>query len=243
MPALMRVTDPEIQKIQDHLRGLCPLGTASGDQLYASNCAGCHGDAGQGDGNGRPDIRCTVPSRVSNALRKGRGKVVAVMPSWGTSSLTDAELTSIRAFVNPGANTGTALFTSNCSTCRGATGSGGRNANDVAGPNIRCKSAAQVSDAVVDGFGGMPALPDLTAGQTSAIVTFLRTGHLVKGAARGALTPSAARRTRGASARAPSPRSSAGSPKASTRATCRTQRLCWRSYGRGVITPLSRSCC
>jgi len=177
MPAMMRLTDPEIDKIQDHLDGMCPLGAATGAELWASNCAGCHGDSGQGDGNRRPDIRCSVASRVSNAVRKGRGTFVPVMSSWGTSSLTDAELTSIRAFVAPGcAGTGQALFTSNCATCHGATGTGGQNANGLAGPNIRCKSQTQISTAIASGFGGMPALADMSAGQTTAVVGYLRSG-------------------------------------------------------------------
>ena len=57
MPALMHLTDPEIQKIQDDLDALCPPGTATGAELFAGNCAGCHGASGQGDGARRPDIR------------------------------------------------------------------------------------------------------------------------------------------------------------------------------------------
>jgi mono/diheme cytochrome c family protein len=99
------------------------------------------------------------------------------MPSWGTSLLSDTELATVRAFLAPGCSgTPAALFASNCATCHGATGSGGSNANGLAGPNIRCKTSAAVLDAVVDGFGGMPALPDLTSGQTSAIVSYIRTG-------------------------------------------------------------------
>jgi mono/diheme cytochrome c family protein len=177
MPAMLRLTDPEIQRMQDHLLGLCPLGSASGATLYAGNCAGCHGTNGEGDGNRRPDVRCSVQSRIDNAVRKGRGFQVPVMPTFSTSALTDAELASVRAFIAPHCSgQGADLFASNCATCHGATGNGGQNANGVAGPGIRCSSSGDVYDAVVDGTGGMPALADMTNPQIDAVVTFLGTG-------------------------------------------------------------------
>ena len=126
MPALMRITDSEIHRIGDHLLGLCPVGSTDGATLFASNCASCHGASGAGDGT-RPDIRCSVPSRITNAVRKGRGVDFPVMPSFGTAVLTDAELASVMAFVAPFCSGQPAdLFASNCATCHGATGTGGR---------------------------------------------------------------------------------------------------------------------
>jgi mono/diheme cytochrome c family protein len=173
MDAMLHMTDPEIRRIQDHLLTLCPIGSAGGPALYASNCAGCHGASGAGAGT-RPDIRCAAPSRVNDAVRDGRGITFPVMPSYGTDVLTGAELAGVRAFIAascPG--TPAALYAGNCSTCHGPTGSGGESANQLKGPNIRCKSLGDVTDAVVDGSGGMPAIPDLTSPQISAITTFL----------------------------------------------------------------------
>jgi mono/diheme cytochrome c family protein len=177
MRALMRVTDPEIARIQSHLLALCPLGSATGAELYTSNCAGCHGTTAEGDADRRPNIRCTVPSRIGNAVRKGRGFSFPVMPSFPSASLTDPELASIVGFAN-GFCSGqpAALYASNCATCHGPTGTGGENANEVRGPNIRCASSSDIFDAVVDGYGGMPAFNDMTNAQINAIVTFLRSG-------------------------------------------------------------------
>jgi mono/diheme cytochrome c family protein len=176
MPAMLRITDPEIQRIQDHLLTLCPLGTASGAELFASNCAGCHGTDGEG-ATTRPDIRCAAPSRVADAVRDGRGFTFPVMPSFGTHVLTDAELASVRGYLAQRCSgTGAALYASNCATCHGPTGGGGQNANQVAGPGIRCASTGDVFDAVVDGTGGMPAIADLTTPQINLIVSFVRAG-------------------------------------------------------------------
>ena len=96
------------------------------------------------------------------------------MPSF-TPVLTDTEEARIAGFLQPQcSNTGSALFASNCASCHGATGGGGRNANGIAGPSIRGASSSDVFDAVVDGYGGMPAIPDLTTPQINSIVSFLQ---------------------------------------------------------------------
>jgi mono/diheme cytochrome c family protein len=177
MAPLMRLTDPEIQRIQDHLLDLCPVGSATAAELFGSNCAACHGVAAAGDGDRRPRISCTVPSRLTHAVRRGRGFAFPVMPSWGPATLDDAELAGIIAYTRSFCSGQAAdLFASNCATCHGATATGGRNADEVAGPSIRCASSGDVFDAVVDGYGGMPALSDMPTPQINAIVTFLRAG-------------------------------------------------------------------
>jgi mono/diheme cytochrome c family protein len=175
MLPLLALSDPEIQKIQGHLSGLCTPAAATGAELFGANCAACHGIAGEGNGT-RPDVRCTVPSRLHSALYYGRGFPVTVMPSF-TPVLSAAEESRIASLLSPQCtNQGGALFASNCATCHGTNGQGGRNADGLAGPAIRCASSSDVFDAVVDGKGGMPAIADLTTGQINAIVTYLRTG-------------------------------------------------------------------
>jgi mono/diheme cytochrome c family protein len=62
MPAFPELTDAEIDLIQGFLDTLCPTESASGAELYAGNCASCHGDDAAGGTNGSgvrgPDIRC-----------------------------------------------------------------------------------------------------------------------------------------------------------------------------------------
>jgi mono/diheme cytochrome c family protein len=62
MPAFPELTDAEIDLIQGFLDTLCPTDTASGAELYAANCASCHGDDAAGGTNGSgirgPDVRC-----------------------------------------------------------------------------------------------------------------------------------------------------------------------------------------
>jgi mono/diheme cytochrome c family protein len=174
MPPLMRLREAEIQKIQDHLVGLCAPG-ATGAELFGANCAACHGTTGAGD-HGRPDVRCTVPSRVHHAVYYGRGFPVEVMPTF-TPALSPADEAKITGFLAPYcSNQGADLFASNCATCHGANGQGGRNANGITGPGIRCADASEIYDAVADGYGGMPAIADLVGTRLDAIVAFLRLG-------------------------------------------------------------------
>jgi mono/diheme cytochrome c family protein len=174
MPPLMRLQGAEIAKIQDHLLGLCP-GSATGAELFGANCAACHGTTGAGD-HGRPDVRCTVPSRLHHAVYYGRGFPVEVMPTF-TPALTPTEEARIAGFLQPTcSNPGADLFASNCATCHGPTGQGGRNANGTTGPGIRCSDSDEVYDAVTDGTGGMPAIADLSNARIDAIVAYLNVG-------------------------------------------------------------------
>ena len=175
MPALTRLTDAEIERIQSHLTGLCPSGTATNAELFAANCAACHGTSGEGNGT-RPDVRCTVSSRLHDALLYGRGFPVSLMPSY-LPALSAGEVTQLAAFLAPRCGGRPVdLYVSNCATCHGATGQGGTNADGLNGPGIRCRSSGDLTDAIQDGSGGMPALADMTTQQIGSVVTYLRSG-------------------------------------------------------------------
>jgi mono/diheme cytochrome c family protein len=81
MPSFPELTDAEVALIQGFLETLCPLDAASGAELYAGNCASCHGaDAGggrNGSGVAGPDIRCKGESDVGEKVREGDGDMPA----------------------------------------------------------------------------------------------------------------------------------------------------------------------
>ena len=74
-------------------------GAADGATLFRSNCAGCHGRAGKGDGPGArslnpkpPDLtqsRLSLP-QIMKIVRDGRG----ACPSW-RSSLSDGDIKNV----------------------------------------------------------------------------------------------------------------------------------------------------
>lgn len=169
MPAFPSLSDQDIATLQQFLDGLCTMPT--GPELFASNCAACHGSDAAGT-PGRPDIRCTVASRVFNAVRSGRGG--GAMPVFSAVSLPDADVALINDFLSaacsgrPGDR-----FASNCATCHGATAGGGRNADGVRGPNIRCTEAGDFLEKVRFGDEQMPRFPELGTTEISGIAAFV----------------------------------------------------------------------
>lgn len=83
---------------QDHDAGLA----ASGAEVFANECAGCHGEGGEGVGIGAPDLTDEFwiygGSRVAvlETLKNGRA---GHMPSW-EKRLTDAEIRKLVLYLN-----------------------------------------------------------------------------------------------------------------------------------------------
>ena len=172
MPAFAALSDADIASIQEFLNGLCPAGSASGADLFASNCAACHGADALGQ-LAAPDVRCTVSSRVLNAVRSGRG---SVMPVFSNTALPDTDAAKIVDYL-AGLCSGTSAerFASNCATCHGATAGGSRNANGVRGPNIRCTEAHDFLEKVRFGSDAMPPFPEFISSDVTAIATYVQT--------------------------------------------------------------------
>ncbi len=169
MPAFTAMSDAEIARVQGHLVGLCPPGSASGDDLYAGNCVSCHGADAGGDGD-TVSIRCAT--RVGDAVQEGRG---ALMPSF--PALASADLAAVTGFLDglctAHGRTGADLYAGNCATCHGATANGGRNGLGEPGPEIQCTGANDYQEKVQQGDDGMPAFPALSPGDVTAIVDFV----------------------------------------------------------------------
>jgi mono/diheme cytochrome c family protein len=145
----------------------------TGPELYAANCASCHGADAAGL-DGRPDLRCTVPTRITDAVRNGRGDAATGMPAFSTAQLTDGQLTLITDWLATLCSGSAAdVYASNCAVCHGATAGGGRNADGVRGPDIRCTETGDVGEALSQGEGGMPRFPSLV-GSANELARFIR---------------------------------------------------------------------
>ena len=168
MPAFPNLTDADIATLQGYLDGLCPSPT--GTDLYASNCASCHGtDAG---GTPRaPTARCAT--RVVDALTVGRA---AAMPAF--AAFTSDDVTHVQQYLDQlctaSGATGADLYAANCSTCHGSTGGGGQNAFGEHGPDIRCYDPAAFFEAIQFGQEAMPPFPALDADRTAKIILWVR---------------------------------------------------------------------
>jgi mono/diheme cytochrome c family protein len=98
------------------------------------------------------------------------------MPAFTTRQLSDDQVTLIAEHLG-GLCSGLAedIYASNCATCHGASGQGGRSADAVAGPNIRCKDSGDFDEVLRRGKEEMPAFPSLTG------VTATRLAHYLHG--------------------------------------------------------------
>jgi len=163
------MTDAEIGLVQAYLVGLCPVGSAGGADLFAGNCATCHGVDATGTATA-PGVRCAT--RVADAVQYGRGERMPSFPA-----LVPSEVTTLQGWLEglctasgrPAAD----LYAGNCSTCHGTTGHGGQNGLGVRGPDIQCTSAGDFSETVRFGDEGMPAFPALGTGDITAIVEYV----------------------------------------------------------------------
>lgn len=145
MPAIP-LAAPEIAAIQSFLlagqQSTQPAPTptitenSSGQEVYAAECAQCHGTEGAGTAAG-PPIQLRDEGLTRFTVRQGRNGPgnPTTMPVYDHSAVTDAQLDQIidwlDAFPNP--DTGEGLYARYCSTCHGADGTGGTSFKPVAG--------------------------------------------------------------------------------------------------------------
>jgi mono/diheme cytochrome c family protein len=150
-----------------------PTTPTTGAEVYAVHCAGCHGADAAGL-DGRPAVRCTVPERLVDAVRRGRGDAATGMPAFVASQLPDDQLVLLEAYL-AGLCSGAAgdVYASNCATCHGATAGGGRNADGVRGPDIQCKDAGDFDEVLRRGEERMPAFPSLAGAPASALADYV----------------------------------------------------------------------
>ena len=151
MPPIPLQSD-EIAAIQDYLLGGATAAPESPDpstgstpalQVYASQCAACHGPEGLGTPLGTP-IRLRDPDLTRFTVRQGRNGLgnPTTMPIYTRDDISDEQLTEIidwlDAFPNP--TTGEGLYNQFCSNCHGVDGRGGTSFEPVAG-TLRAQSA------------------------------------------------------------------------------------------------------
>ncbi|MEM7179021.1 MAG: cytochrome-c oxidase, cbb3-type subunit III [Pseudomonadota bacterium] len=99
------LTSEEIEAVASHVRAFSGLSqdNAEGAQIYADNCASCHGESGEGDREqGAPNLADAIwlyggdqASVVSTITHARHG----VMPAWG-NRLSDAQIKQLAMYVH-----------------------------------------------------------------------------------------------------------------------------------------------
>ncbi len=186
-------------------RGAYPKLNAAADldrgrEVYAHNCASCHGERGQGDGPGAMALHPAPANLVEHqytfdgvAFALWNGVAGTSMPAWRDLSVNDlsAVAQAVRAFEAaqnepaPPANIvelGARVYASNCAQCHGENGGGDGTAVaelSVVPTNFRRvrPSVAESLRALRNGVDGTPMAPwtgRLNEAELSAVAYYVR---------------------------------------------------------------------
>ncbi len=92
---------------------------------YASSCATCHGETGEGVAGLGLELRHSPPTYFNWVVRNGR--VNTTMLAFPSTSVSDAQLGEIQSWLNamPRPTSGQALYVDFCGNCHGPAGRGG----------------------------------------------------------------------------------------------------------------------
>lgn len=166
-----------------------------GEELYLSECAGCHGPHGEGTA-WAPEILEEGAAGADFMMRSGR------MPlrhpdepvRRGEPTLTPGQISAITIYVTslggppvPEADPkrgdiglGAETYLSNCAACHGSTGVGAALVGSTNAPSLESSSAFDIAEAVRSGPGPMPSFGDdsLSAHQLDSLALYVETIRL-----------------------------------------------------------------
>lgn len=93
-----------MQEISETRSTKYPLDVAKGKQMFAENCAACHGDNGKGNGGAidgfAPDLsKYGTPAFLAEVLNKGKKGNIGIMPSFDYANFAPAQIEALNVFV------------------------------------------------------------------------------------------------------------------------------------------------
>ena len=161
-----------------------------GADLFALQCAGCHGSDANGVTDRGPAIRDEGRAAVDFVLRTGRMPLADpyIQAQRGPVRYTEAQIVSLVDYVGQlGAGpdipvveiasadvpSGGALYRLNCAACHVASGAGaaiggGRNA-----PSLMAASPTEIGEAIVVGPGAMPAFDSFSRQDVDDVAAYI----------------------------------------------------------------------
>lgn len=149
----------------------------TGENLYAANCAGCHGDPWGGPAvdqslSGTKRVAgarsCTITGAIFGTDLFPQG--VPDMVSFGNRQLTTTQISAIAGYLDSRTPTGEQLYVSTCAGCHGNDGRGGRN-----GGSVRGETARDITDAIRE-KRAMQYLDCLSSSDIQSTASFLSSG-------------------------------------------------------------------
>lgn len=171
---------------------------AAGQQLFAANCATCHGMNAEGRDNA-PSLIGVGAAAVDFQVGTGRMPMAGSGPQVprGTPQFTQAQIAQLAAYVAglspgpaiPDASTvdpsrgdparGALIFRTNCAMCHNFAGRGGALTRGKYAPNLTGVSPQHAYEAMLTGPGSMPVFNDQTVDPQSKrdILAFLQSSE------------------------------------------------------------------
>jgi len=160
--------------------------TGTGENLYAANCANCHGDpwSGAAVDPSLPGLKrvagarsCTITGAIFGTSVFPRG--VPDMVAFGNQQLTTTQIDAIAGYLNSRPATGEQRYVSACAGCHGNDGRGGR-----VGEGVRGESANGITEAIRE-ERSMQFLGCLSPSDIQQTATFLSSGKPADGGSGG----------------------------------------------------------
>lgn len=158
-----------------------------GANLYLQNCASCHGPEGQG-GEAGPPLVTAGAAGADFYLRTGRMPLGAPgqPPQRGEPAFDEEEIAALVEHVaslgrgpaipqvteGGDLHRGFELYTANCASCHGASGSGNAVGGGAAAANLHQANGLDVAEAMIVGPGVMPRF-DFGQRDQDAIVAYV----------------------------------------------------------------------
>jgi ubiquinol-cytochrome c reductase cytochrome c subunit len=162
-----------------------------GAELYAGQCASCHGTDGTGIPNRGPTLLDEGPAAVDFVLRTGRMPLANPhkQATREPTRYSDAEIRALVAYAGAFGNgpaipnvdiaagnlaNGAHLFQLNCAACHVASGAGaaiggGRNA-----PDLMDSTATEVGEAILVGPGAMPVFGSFSDQDINDVAAYVK---------------------------------------------------------------------
>ncbi len=161
-----------------------------GAELYATQCASCHGVDGQGVESRGPTLQDEGPAAVDFVLRTGRMPMAVpdMQAKRGPVRYSDTEIRALVAFaggfgdgpaipdVDPARGelaVGGELYRLNCAACHVASGSGAAIGGGREAPSLKDSTPTEIGQAIIVGPGAMPVFGSFSPSDIDSVARYV----------------------------------------------------------------------
>lgn len=175
--------------------GSAPRAVQQGDdlgaQLYATQCASCHGVAGEGVEDRGPTLLTEGRAAVDYAVRTGRMPLAnpSLQPGRRPVRYSEEEIVALVDYagafgdgpdiptVDPDAGdlaAGGVLYRLNCAACHVTSGSGAAIGGGREAPPLTSSTPTQIGEAILVGPGAMPVFDTFSSADINDVAAYIR---------------------------------------------------------------------